>query len=448
MPPLVDKSQIFRVCIDDFALRKRFSYGTVMINWDTHRIIDILPSRETNEVQKWLSAYPNLKMISRDGASTYASAGRKSHPDAIQITDRFHLIKNLSEILDRYIKNTYPSRIEIPATVEISGEMETLYDTANRSKRIKYAQQKSKEGLTIQEIAYLLHSGVKTVERYIHISENEIPEDKAIVRERQHQEAIRQKQREIKLAQELVTAGKSITETAVEMHHTNKTIKNYLDPDYSPINGHYDRKRYGKITPYENEILEMRSIGKTYQEIFDEINKKGYDGSVAAIRMFMQKERAHRNSGGDESFSNGNRHEYIHRRTLTKLIYKKLEDVSLISESQYNVVIEKYTGLAEIYALVRDFCRIMFSKKPNEILIWIKNARKMQNISELQSYVEGISSDLDAVKNAIQYDYNNGLAEGSVTKIKLIKRVMYGRNSFQLLRAKVLLHELLYDKNN
>ena len=72
----------------------------------------------------------------------------------------------------------------------------------------------------------------------------------------------------------------------------------------------------------------------------------------------------------------------------------------------------------------------------------------MQNISELQSYVEGISSDLDAVKNAIQYDYNNGLAEGSVTKIKLIKRVMYGRNSFQLLRAKVLLHGLLYDKIN
>ena len=65
----------------------------------------------------------------------------------------------------------------------------------------------------------------------------------------------------------------------------------------------------------------------------------------------------------------------------------------------------------------------MFSKKSDEILIWIQNACKMQNISELQSYVEGISSDLDAVKNAIQYDYNNGLAEGSVTKIKLIKRV-------------------------
>lgn len=80
--------------------------------------------------------------------------------------------------------------------------------------------------------------------------------------------------------------------------------------------------------------------------------------------------------------------------------------------------------------------------------MWIDNARKMEKISELQSYVDGLTNDLDAVKNAIKYDYNNGLAEGSVTKIKLIKRVMYGRNSFQMLRAKVLLHELLYDKIN
>jgi len=419
-----------------------------MINWDIHRIIDILPSRETNEVQKWLSAYPNLKMISRDGASTYASAGRKSHPDAIQITDRFHLIKNLSEIVDRYIRNTYPPRVEIPAAFEISGGMEALYDTSNRSRRIRFAKQKHREGLTIQEIAYLLHSGVKTVERYVNIPENALPEEKPIARERQHQEAVRQKQREIKFAQKLAAEGKSITEIAVEMHHTNKTVKNYLDPDYSPINGQYDRKRYGKISTYENEILKMRSIGKTYQEIYDQIKRKGYDGSVAAIRMFMQKERAHRNSCRNASFSSGNRHEYIHRRTLTKLIYKKLEDVPLISEAQYHVVIETYTELAEIYTLIKDFCRIIFSKKPDEILIWIQHARKMQNISELQSYVEGINSDLDAVKNAIQYDYNNGLAEGSVTKIKLIKRVMYGRNSFQLLKAKVLLHELLYNKIN
>lgn len=220
-----------------------------------------------------------------------------------------------------------------------------------------------------------------------------------------------------------------------------------MDPNYSPINGHYDRKRFGKITLYEKDILEMRSNGKTYKEIFDKITQKGYTGSLAAIRMFMQKERAHMNSSvnGQDTETPS---EYIHRRTLTKLLYTALESVPVITECQYNAVLEKYTELAEIYALAKDFNRIVFSKKPTEINEWIVNARKLNKIVELQSYVQGLISDLEAVKNAIRYDYNNGLAEGSITKIKLIKRIMYGRNSFELLKAKVLLHEHLYCKVN
>ena len=68
----------------------------------------------------------------------------------------------------------------------------------------------------------------------------------------------------------------------------------------------------------------------------------------------------------------------------------------------------------------------------------------MDTIPELKSFIDGLKHDISAVKNAIMFDYNNGLAEGSVTKIKLIKRIMYGRNSFTLLKAKVLMHELLY----
>ena len=63
------------------------------------------------------------------------------------------------------------------------------------------------------------------------------------------------------------------------------------------------------------------------------------------------------------------------------------------------------------------------------------------NIPELQTYVNGIRQDIVAVKNGIAMQYNNGLAEGSVNKLKVIKRIMYGRNSFELLKAKVLLHE-------
>ena len=68
MPVHVDKSSVINICVDDFAFRKRYSYGTVMVNLDTHRIIDIIDSRETKKVEEWLKSYPNLKVISRDGA--------------------------------------------------------------------------------------------------------------------------------------------------------------------------------------------------------------------------------------------------------------------------------------------------------------------------------------------------------------------------------------------
>ena len=76
----------------------------------------------------------------------------------------------------------------------------------------------------------------------------------------------------------------------------------------------------------------------------------------------------------------------------------------------------------------------------NQSLAWLVKLEKF-NIPELQTYVNGIRQDIVAVKNGIAMQYNNGLAEGSVNKLKVIKRIMYGRNSFELLKAKVLLHE-------
>ena len=110
MPSIVDKSSVKMICVDDFALRKRFSYGTVMINLENHRIVDMIPSRDTNVVCNWLKTFHNIEVISRDGAITYASAATNSHPDVIQISDRFHLIKGLSEVICKYIFREFPAR--------------------------------------------------------------------------------------------------------------------------------------------------------------------------------------------------------------------------------------------------------------------------------------------------------------------------------------------------
>jgi transposase len=130
-----------------------------MVNLETHRIIDFIPSRETSDVRKLLETYPNLKVVSRDGASTYASAVVNSHPHALQISDRYHLMKGLSEAVTKYIVRKFPSRVEISTVTVLTSEMQALYDTSNRAQRINQAHQKRREGFTISEIALLPHSG-------------------------------------------------------------------------------------------------------------------------------------------------------------------------------------------------------------------------------------------------------------------------------------------------
>ena len=444
MPAIVDKSSITKVCVDDFALRKRFSYGTVMIDLESHRIIDLIPSRETADVTNWLATFPNIQVISRDGAATYSSAAKGSHPDAVQVSDRFHLIKGLSEAINKYMVREYPARIEILLTEEVSEERKALYNTANRPLRIRFAHQKRKEGLTVSDIALLMHSCPATVRKYLAIPEDEIPESRAISRERQHQLAVQQKQHEVDEARKLAEAGYPIERIATMMHHTSKTIQNYLDPGYSVTNGHYNGRVPGKLAPYEKEVIELRSQGLTYAKIHNILCGKGYTGSVASLRMFMQKERARMQ---EQEELKKPQSEFIQRKSLCQLIYKKLEDVATITAEQYGKALEKYPRLGQLYTLVKEFHTVMFSQKPEKLDTWIKSAQKY-DIPELQSFIEGICNDKEAAQNGISYSYNNGLAEGSVNKIKVIKRIMYGRNSFALLKAKVLFHELFYAEFN
>jgi transcriptional regulator with XRE-family HTH domain len=96
-------AQISHLGIDDWALRKGCSYGTALVDMDTGRIIDLLPGRDGDSLSEWLSAQEEIKTVNRDRAGSYASVVSKTHPEAEQIADRFHLIKNLSEHVEAII---------------------------------------------------------------------------------------------------------------------------------------------------------------------------------------------------------------------------------------------------------------------------------------------------------------------------------------------------------
>ena len=94
-----------------------------------------------------------------------------------------------------------------------------------------------------------------------------------------------------------------------------------------------------------------------------------------------------------------------------------------------------------VHDIVKSFKNTLFSKKTDEVEKWMEDTEKA-GIEQINSFINGIRRDIDAVKKAIELDYNNGLAEGSVNKLKVVKRIMYGRNSFELLKSKLLRLEL------
>jgi transposase len=86
--------------VDDFALRKGRTYGTILVDLEQHQVVDLLPDRSADSLAEWLLKHPGVKIISRDRGGSYAEGARRGAPDAEQVADRFHLLKNLREALE------------------------------------------------------------------------------------------------------------------------------------------------------------------------------------------------------------------------------------------------------------------------------------------------------------------------------------------------------------
>ena len=97
--------------VDDWAYRKRQTYGTMLIDLERRRPLALLPDREAKTVALWLQVHPGIGVISRDRSRAYADGARQGAPDAIQVADRFHPLQNLAEALDQ-ICNAYSRTLE------------------------------------------------------------------------------------------------------------------------------------------------------------------------------------------------------------------------------------------------------------------------------------------------------------------------------------------------
>src|SRR4051812_2003608 len=101
--PLVIELKPCAIGIDDFALRKGHRYGTVIVDHESHRVIDMLPDRSSESTARWLGSQPQVQIVTRDRSTLYAKGITAANPNAIQVADRFHLHTNLREALVRLL---------------------------------------------------------------------------------------------------------------------------------------------------------------------------------------------------------------------------------------------------------------------------------------------------------------------------------------------------------
>ncbi len=91
--------------VDDFALRPSKTYGTLLVDLERQRTIDVLPDRSVRQLARWLRTHPSVQVISRDRSGEYARGARLGAPKALQVADRFHVVRNLADVAERVLSH-------------------------------------------------------------------------------------------------------------------------------------------------------------------------------------------------------------------------------------------------------------------------------------------------------------------------------------------------------
>lgn len=178
-------------------------------------------------------------------------------------------------------------------------------------------------------------------------------------------------------------------------------------------------------------LKKMHIDGISSNEIYIDIKNQGFAGGDSLVRKFITDFRAEALEEETVDIK------YVKRNDLISLLYKPIEKIKTITSEELQIVLNKYEKYKVILETIKEFKEILFGKDNLKLSGWIEKYKGL-NIRELNSFITGITRDIEAVNNSIIYEFSNGLAEGKINKIKVIKRIMYGRCSFNTLRNKIL----------
>jgi len=373
--------------VDDWAKRKGHRYGTIICDLETHRPVDLLADRTSETFQRWLQSQPQIQVISRDRAGAYAEGARLGAPHAMQVADRFHLLVNLrtsvQDMLQRYAK-TFRS----PSGHGDDPEQQRGAPVENHAMRAPAAP-------PLQ------------------------PQEQHRLQRRAHRHA------QYDQMLQCWNDGWSQAQVAVQLGVSVRTIQRWLakptlrDRTPRPPTG-------SQLDHYRDLVIRRWQKGcGSGAELYRELQQHGYGGSYRLVNHYLQHLFP---PTADEQ-----RRRHLRRQTPQQAIctphqatWLFLRDPQDLSEAEHRTlqrVQAAHPELDNLYAQVQQFRAVLQRREDGLFEQWV--ARVTQEGSpELRRFVTGLARDGAAVKAAMQEHWSNGITEGHIHRLKLVKSIL------------------------
>jgi transposase len=389
------------VGVDDWAWRKGHRYGTILIDLERGRVIDILPGRDGVALKAWLRDHPDVRVISRDRWSAYAEAATEGAPQATQVADRWHLLKNLREAVERLLERKHGSVREALAAVPHTVTPEP--------------------GSAPEKIP---------------ASPPPLPGKSVALSPRQEarREKRRRRQERYDRARQMHAEGQSVRGIARALGISREAVGRYVRqtscPDWT---GRHPLP--SRLDPFRERIdARIRAGTANAVAIHRELADGGCRVSYYAVRRYVRRRR--KVTGGQRLATTRSCPISSPSARRLSCAWVRRDENRDADERVYLHALHRIEELRKPLALANQFVEMIRNQTTRPLTLWLADAERSPS-PDLQRFAKGIRKDEAAVAAALTEPWSNGQVEGQVNRLKLIKRSMYGRAGFELLRARV-----------
>jgi Transposase and inactivated derivatives len=394
--------------VDDWSFQGRIA-GTLLVDLEHHRPVEVLLGSDEDVLADWLVAHPGVEVISRDRGGCYLNGATKGAPQARQVLDRWHLLKNLGEVLQKLVAQ------QTDVLLQAAHEAVAAQAPSNRSEGMPKESESATPPLPIP-----CTRSRKSPRRV------PAPPRKQRVWQLHMYEQVRR----------LSVQDWSQQAIADFLHVHPNTVRKYQRMEQFTDQRH--NPHGSSVEPYRAYLQERWSQRCTLvKTLWQELRAQGFTGSYKSVCLFTRKF----SEPAENATSRATRRRAVQRpRTPWQVKWLLLcapEELSAADASYRQAVCQLSPSLAKATSLARSFVQMVRERKSEQLDTWLEQARASP-LQELRRFALGLDKGYTAVRAALNEPWSTGQVEGQITRLKYLKRQMYGRAKIDPLRLRVL----------